>query len=283
MLLQSLLMWFCFVFQKAHIVDTTTTPPSNRRADQKMMKLRSIPALDGYIDADPKYATAVKLDEPDNGFQHPMNKEINRLNSYKNWRCSYVQPRSLAKAGFFFINKDDLVRCAFCNIEIGQWQPGDDAMTDHRRFSSSCPLTRGIVPYHFQPCENINDGFGEGLPCGNVPIEVDATPMPSSSGQDTCGKYGIEIRPNSYAENDPVPNGGLSLSKLGVQPSRGPAYQSYATLERRLGSFAEWPRSMKQKPEELSAAGFFYTGEYHNFVVNHLCSYHNSSWSRIAR
>ncbi|KAF5301488.1 hypothetical protein FQR65_LT08791 [Abscondita terminalis] len=171
---------------------------------------------------------------------YPMQKEVNRLNSYNGWPCRFMEPSSLAKAGFFYLKKDDIVRCAFCGVEIGQWAPDDDAMQDHIRWSERCPFVLGHN-------------------CGNVPIEVDSVPMPSG-GQDTCGKYGIEIRPNSYPERENSPNG-LNLSKLGVQPSRGPAYSGYATLESRKKSFAEWPRSLKQKPDELAAAGFFYNGK----------------------
>ncbi|KAK4883074.1 hypothetical protein RN001_006393 [Aquatica leii] len=182
-------------------------------------------------------------EQPDNG-RLPMQREADRLNSYKNWPCKFMEPSSLAKAGFYYVNKDDIVRCAFCSIEIGQWRHGDDAMQDHTKWSERCPFVLGIN-------------------CGNVPIEVDAVPM-TSRGQDTCGKYGIEIRPNSYPERDSghsSTTNGLNLTKLGVQPSRGPAYSGYATLESRLNSFSEWPRSLKQKPEELAAAGFFYNGK----------------------
>lgn len=40
----------------------------------------------------------------------------------------------------------------------------------------------------------------------------------------------------------------------------GPANPQYATEVARLASFKDWPRCMGQKPEELAAAGFFYTG-----------------------
>lgn len=40
-------------------------------------------------------------------------------------------------------------------------------------------------------------------------------------------------------------------------------------MERRLSSFAEWPRSMKQKPDELAAAGFYYNGKGDQTVCFH--------------
>ncbi|CAH0720023.1 unnamed protein product, partial [Brenthis ino] len=41
----------------------------------------------------------------------------------------------------------------------------------------------------------------------------------------------------------------------------GPVHSRYASEAARLRSFSDWPRSMKQKPEELAEAGFFYTGQ----------------------
>lgn len=38
-------------------------------------------------------------------------------------------------------------------------------------------------------------------------------------------------------------------------------FNRYVTLDRRLSTFSSWPRSIKQKPSELAAAGFFYNGK----------------------
>lgn len=80
------------------------------------------------------------------------------------------------------------------------------------------------------------------------------------TGQDTCGRYGIEIRPNSLPENEPCTSS-VYLKKLGIPINRGPSYPNYAVFENRLLTFSEWPTSMKQKPRDLADAGFFYTGK----------------------
>lgn len=41
----------------------------------------------------------------------------------------------------------------------------------------------------------------------------------------------------------------------------GPVHLHYATEAARLASFKDWPRSMRQKPQDLAEAGFFYTGK----------------------
>ncbi|AAP29821.1 inhibitor of apoptosis 3 [Choristoneura fumiferana multiple nucleopolyhedrovirus] len=43
-------------------------------------------------------------------------------------------------------------------------------------------------------------------------------------------------------------------------PSPPPAHPKYAIEAARLRTFTEWPRGLKQRPEKLAEAGFFYTG-----------------------
>lgn len=40
--------------------------------------------------------------------------ESNRLKTFKNWPNPNVSPSSLAKAGFFYLNQSDQVKCAYC-------------------------------------------------------------------------------------------------------------------------------------------------------------------------
>lgn len=47
----------------------------------------------------------------------------------------------------------------------------------------------------------------------------------------------------------------------GARSSRGPAHPKYATVQSRLGTFKDWPISLKQKPKDMAEAGFFYTGK----------------------
>jgi hypothetical protein len=41
----------------------------------------------------------------------------------------------------------------------------------------------------------------------------------------------------------------------------GLAHPTYNTYEARLRSYIGWPSTLKQKPEKLSEAGFFYAGK----------------------
>jgi len=68
--------------------------------------------------------------------------EKNRLDTFTGlWpRTSAVQPRDLAKAGFYYMGVDDVVRCAFCLISLRSWEPGDVPLSEHSKHSPNCPF-----------------------------------------------------------------------------------------------------------------------------------------------
>lgn len=63
----------------------------------------------------------------------------NRLKTYRNnWVLSFLTPRQMAKAGFYFLGKHDAVRCVFCSKEFDYWLLGDDPYEKHKRESPGC-------------------------------------------------------------------------------------------------------------------------------------------------
>jgi len=68
--------------------------------------------------------------------------EKNRLNTFDvRWpSSSVVEPRDLAKSGFYYIGVGDVVRCVFCQIQLRSWEPGDVPLNEHRKHSPSCPF-----------------------------------------------------------------------------------------------------------------------------------------------
>nr|XP_021195650.2 baculoviral IAP repeat-containing protein 3 isoform X2 [Helicoverpa armigera]XP_021195651.2 baculoviral IAP repeat-containing protein 3 isoform X2 [Helicoverpa armigera] len=56
---------------------------------------------------------------------------------------------------------------------------------------------------------------------------------------------------------------GARAAATSTTPPRmaGPVHPRFASEAARLRSFKDWPRCMRQKPEELAEAGFFYTGQ----------------------
>jgi hypothetical protein len=44
-----------------------------------------------------------------------MKDERNRYQTFTNWPIRFISKSSLAKSGFYWLNKDDAVKCAYCS------------------------------------------------------------------------------------------------------------------------------------------------------------------------
>ena len=65
----------------------------------------------------------------------------NRLNSFidRSWPISIRQNEvTMAKAGFFYSGRGDIVICAFCGLYLNRWLPNDDPFNEHRKFNKNC-------------------------------------------------------------------------------------------------------------------------------------------------
>jgi len=82
----------------------------------------------------------------------------------------------LAAAGFFFTNRGD-VRFAFCKMQIGQWEEGDDAFKDHQCWSPSCTFVKWLFVV-------------------NIHVPPKTSQQQPSSSDDVCGSC-MEYRPNT--------------------------------------------------------------------------------------
>ncbi|CAG9562710.1 unnamed protein product [Danaus chrysippus] len=76
------------------------------------------------------------------------------------------------------------------------------------------------------------------------------------------------LRRQAASGNVPLEDGGRDECGVHVPPPAptpvrmpGPKHPHYSSEDARLRTFSDWPRSMRQKPEELAEAGFFYTGQ----------------------
>ncbi|KAK2587081.1 hypothetical protein KPH14_002852 [Odynerus spinipes] len=198
--------------------------------------------------------TKIKDDEnkPDYRF------EAVRLQSFKNWPVVFLKPTVLASAGFYYMNKSDIVQCFECHVVVHQWEQGDIPMMDHLRVSPRCRFVRGI-------------------PCGNVPIGVDpaTVPPPSPPGLDTCGVYDMQYEPTSILDLNALFSSQLQLSNIskltsfGFERPKPPAYSPYITYEARLRTFDTWSKSIPPTKEQLADAGFFYIGNDDRTICYH--------------
>lgn len=194
-----------------------------------------------------------------------LNKEKKRLSTFSNWTLVTTDKRLLAQIGFYYIGPTDLVKCYFCNVEIGMWQPEDNPVDEHLRWSPNCPLLHGRET-------------------ANEPIDAEALKriLPTIS-YDTCGIRASSSQSSgsqSYAETSVNHANASNIRDISPQPSssgsqemiatpmtnigsgqRAHEHPEFAIESHRLVSFEDWPKTMKQKPKELAEAGFYYTGK----------------------
>jgi hypothetical protein len=91
----------------------------------------------------------------------------------------FTNKNRLAAAGFYYTSRGDIVRCAFCGVEVGWWR-GDPPFAENKRWSSSFEFIKGFV-------------------VGNVPIDKLETSQEPTRSHDVCGSL-MELRPNSRPE-----------------------------------------------------------------------------------
>lgn len=190
--------------------------------------------------------------------------EAARLDSFADWPVSFIDPKKLAAAGFFYTKEGDKVKCFECSVIISNWEDGDDPMKDHQRWSGRCRFIRN------RSCGNV--------PLGANPSTIPKTPRPN----DVCGLYGLKYMMRSISDNNLETQETTEHIAAYCEPTKdmeitvfwdsdtkryftakfsdvlGSKRPTYASYERRLDSFATWPDTTGQNKEDLAAAGFYY-------------------------
>ncbi len=172
-----------------------------------------------------------------------LNIEQNRLATFSKWKIPFIDENQLALFGFYYYGPGDMVKCYFCNVEIGMWEEGDDVLTDHLRWSKYCDLI----------CRQ---------PTTNVPINnsllLQLLPPPPPDFLRHRTSVPVDIHEYHHTTTR---EGGENQSLFGAN-DRSMWYNSKFALEsERIKSYDDWPVSMSQKPCQLSDAGFYYSGK----------------------
>ncbi|KAM8976739.1 baculoviral IAP repeat-containing protein 2 [Pelodytes ibericus] len=71
-----------------------------------------------------------------------MFTEEARLGTFTNWPLTFLTPSELAKAGFYYLGPGDKVICFSCEGKLNNWEPKDNAMSEHRRHFPECPFVK---------------------------------------------------------------------------------------------------------------------------------------------
>ncbi|KAM5224158.1 baculoviral IAP repeat-containing protein 2 isoform 1-T2 [Hipposideros larvatus] len=75
-----------------------------------------------------------------NPYSYAMSTEEARFLTYHMWPLSFLSPSELARAGFYYIGPGDRVACFACGGTLSNWEPKDDAVSEHRRHFPNCPF-----------------------------------------------------------------------------------------------------------------------------------------------
>lgn len=222
-----------------------------------------------------------------------MKSEAERLGTFSNqeipWPLSYMDPRDMARAGFFFTFQEDKVQCAFCRGQISTWLPGDDPLQEHKlHFMKNCPFLNGVnvgnEPIGSDPCLggrllphtrsihlSNSQGSDEVSSTGSSPPTSSPSSSPPSNGysQDSISiddyfgsgtesqESNVSIEPEPY---EPASTEHGLLLASGLAAHGPPQHPAYTSISARIGSFVNWPKATVVTPEELAEAGFYYTG-----------------------
>ena len=54
------------------------------------------------------------------------------------WKCPYIYPDALVRAGFIYSGHKDRVHCVFCRKDLSQWEPGDIPRDEHIKRFPDC-------------------------------------------------------------------------------------------------------------------------------------------------
>lgn len=73
---------------------------------------------------------------------YDLRREIERRASFYDnaWINPFINADDLALVGFYYYKKPDVVKCTFCDIAIKEFEEGDEAFLEHKKWSPNCPL-----------------------------------------------------------------------------------------------------------------------------------------------
>ncbi|KAF7229543.1 E3 ubiquitin-protein ligase XIAP [Nothobranchius furzeri] len=105
-----------------------------------------------------------------------MASEEARLQTFSSWPVdSLMRPRDLAQAGFFYLMNADRVRCFCCGGELSDWEPEDNAWSEHSK--------------HYPNCF-----FILGHDVGNVPLQESSSQVSMESFEGRLGSFaGLQL------------------------------------------------------------------------------------------
>ncbi|NXR27806.1 BIR7B protein, partial [Cinclus mexicanus] len=108
--------------------------------NQEMLSLQDIfDTVDGQFLSALQGIVSEETALPDEPEYPEMVTEEVRLSTFENWpQHSSMRPEQLARAGFFYTGRGDVVRCFYCDGGVRSWSFGDDPWREHAKWYPEC-------------------------------------------------------------------------------------------------------------------------------------------------
>ena len=111
-------------------------PPLPPKIEQKPESVQAKPALSST----PVVEKVQQLRNP-----RDMTFLSNRLRTFCFWPAtSSANVFELARAGFLFTGRDDVVKCFTCNGNLKEWKQDDNPLESHKEFYPDCPYIKEL-------------------------------------------------------------------------------------------------------------------------------------------
>ena len=193
-----------------------------------------------------------------------LNVEAQRLRTFDRWPIPFIDKHQLALLGFYYFGPCDLVKCYFCGIEVGMWEEGDDVLADHVRWSPLCPficrLRTNNVPINEDLLNRMLPNVGVYGIGGSTPSEPSRDQSEPSRDQSEPSRDQSEpSRDQSEPSSREIEERPSSTQSQDAQCH--PEFPEFAVETNRIASYTDWPKFLKQRPQDLSDAGFYYSGK----------------------
>lgn len=203
-----------------------------------------------------------------------MNLEANRRETFNKLLdnniyegINYSVIKGLSRNGFYLVGPIQ-VACIHCNVVFTVQNVLEHTVHMHEKFSPDCEkINVARLDENFSKTFVIKDEIGNKNKTEsadkkenklNEKIKEKETNLYE---QATSSKYNTESVKDYTQSNKKKDELGESIAEKPLIHHNDPKFPKYKTVQARLKSFKEWPKFMKQKPEELSNAGFFYTNK----------------------
>ncbi|XP_064478326.1 E3 ubiquitin-protein ligase XIAP-like isoform X1 [Ornithodoros turicata] len=248
-------------------IDWRTIPRDNQCSDRSLACPGHVPDMLRPEDQ-PGPSQPFELADPTGGFEYlsrsrypqyaDLSERLATFDRFPHTPTELINPGSMANAGFFYAGEGDKTGCFHCGVLLSEWEPTDDAATEHMRWNPRCEyilwMLRRTSSAHLGLPDNIR-------PMGSsriASVTTDrVTVMPPVLPERTADVTRPQ-NPGTVQRQDA--NGATYQTERHIIPQKEPAYRRYATLADREASFQAYPATAKGNTRKMVKAGFFYTG-----------------------